>query len=87
MKELPVHFRNKVYKISYEMEPVNWIDVYTIFVKSPYLKQLVGDFFHILHVTTELQNTFWYGTKDGQSKEANEFKQAVANTVKAANNK
>ncbi|MBD0350083.1 MAG: hypothetical protein M3342_23910 [Bacteroidota bacterium] len=85
MEELPVHFRNKVYKITYDMEPVNWINVYTIFVRSPYLKGLVGDFFHILQVTTELQNTYWFGTKEGQDKEANEFKRTVANAIKALN--
>ncbi len=83
MEELPVYFRNKVYKITYEMEPINWINVYTIYIKSPYLKELVGNSFHILQVTTELQNTYWYGTIKGQGKEANEFKQIVANTLKA----
>ncbi len=86
MEELRVHFRDTVYKVTYDMEPINWINVYTIFVQNSYLKELVGDFFHIVQVTTELQDTYWFGSREGQAKEANDFKQAVAKTLKALKN-
>ncbi|MCU7552669.1 hypothetical protein OCK74_26350 [Chitinophagaceae bacterium LB-8] len=83
MEDLQVKFRDKEYKLSYEMEPINWINVYLVFVQDPYLINLVGrNFFHILQVTTELQNTYWYSSKKEHDKEANEFKRIVANAIR-----
>jgi hypothetical protein len=64
------------------MEPINWIHVYIIFVHDPYLINLVGsNFFHILQVTSELQNVYWYSKKE-HDKEANNFKGAVASALR-----
>jgi hypothetical protein len=88
MENLQVKFRDKEYKVSYEMEPINWINVYLVFVHDPYLINLVGrNFFHILQVTTELQNTYWYSSKKEHDKEANEFKRIVANAIRNENGK
>ncbi|MCU7552666.1 hypothetical protein OCK74_26335 [Chitinophagaceae bacterium LB-8] len=83
MEDLQIRFRDEVYKVSYEMEPINWINVYIVFVNDPYLINLVGrNFFHILQVTSELQNIYWYGSKKEQDKNANDFKWTVANAIR-----
>lgn len=83
MEDLQVKFRDKEFKVSYEMEPINWINVYIIFVHDHYLIDLVGrNFFHILQVTTEIQNTYWYSSKKEHDKEANDFKRTVANAIR-----
>jgi hypothetical protein len=65
------------------MEPINWINIYMVFVNDPYLINLVGNnFFHILQVTSELQNTYWYSSKEKHNKEANNFKRTVANAIR-----
>jgi hypothetical protein len=86
MEELKIKFRDKEYKISYEVEPINWINVYIVFVDDPYLTNLLGrSFIHILQVTTELQNTYWYSSKKEHDKEANDFKRTVANALRNVN--
>lgn len=83
MEKLQVKFRDKIYIVNYEMEPINWINVYIIFVQDPHLINLIGrNFFQILQVTTELQNTYWYSSKKEHDKEANDFKRIVANTIR-----
>lgn len=83
MDEIQVRFRNEEYKVSFEMEPINWINVYIIFIQDPYLINLIGrNFFHIVQVTTELQNTYWYSSRKEYDKEANEFKRIVANAIR-----
>ena len=84
MEDLQVKFRDEVYKVSYELEPINWINVYIVFINDPYLINLVGrNFFHILQVTNELQNTYWYSSKKEHNKEANDFKRTVANAIRS----
>jgi hypothetical protein len=86
MEDLQVKFRNETYDITFEMEPINWINVYIIFVNDPYLINLIGrNFFHILQVTSELQNVYWYGSKKEHDKEANDFKRVVANAIRSEN--
>lgn len=88
MEDLQVRFRDEVYTVSYEMDRINWINVYIIFVNDTYLINLVGrNFFHILQVTTELQNTYWYSSKKEHDNEANEFKRIVANAIRNENGK
>ena len=83
MEDLQVKFRDKEYTVTYDMESINWINVYIIFVHDTHLLDLIGrNFFHILQVTTELQNTYWYSSKKEHDKEANDFKRTVANIIR-----
>jgi hypothetical protein len=86
MEAIQVRFRDEEYIVSYEVEPINWINVYLIFVNDPYLINLIGrNFFHVLQVTTELQNTYWYNSKKERDKNANDFKRSVASAIKNKN--
>jgi hypothetical protein len=86
MTDLKVQFRGNIYQVSYEEEPINWIIVYIVFINDPYLVNLIQkNFFHILQVTNETQNTYWFSSKQSNDKEANEFKRVVAEAIRVDN--
>jgi hypothetical protein len=86
MTELEVRFRGDLYKVNYDMEAINWIVVYIIFVQEPYLINLIRkNYFHVLQVTNETKNIYWFSSQEGHDKDANEFKRIVADALRVKN--
>ena len=56
MKTIKVPFNGKGYKVQYKSEmidmsmtPVNFLNVYSVFIDDPDLREIVGEHFTILH--------------------------------------
>ena len=87
MKTINVPFNGKGRKISYTVEmidlsmtPLQFVNVYTVFVDDPELRAIVGEHFTILHNQLQIITPAFDIRNPGNAEEAN-LKKAIAQQI------
>jgi hypothetical protein len=87
MKTINVPFNGKGRKISYKVEmidlsmtPLQFVNVYSVFIDDPELQPLVGEHFTILHNQLQIVKPAFDTLNPGNIEEAN-LKKAIAQQI------
>jgi len=87
MKTIKVPFNGKGYKVQYKSEtidmsmtPVNFLNVYSVFIDDPELQSIIGEHFTILHNHTSTVVPLYDVAVPGNVDEAN-MKKIIAQQI------
>jgi hypothetical protein len=87
MKTINVPFRGKGRKINYKVEmidlsmtPLQFVNVYSVFIDDPELQELVGEHFTILHNQLQVIKPAFDVRNPGDVEESN-LKKAIAQQI------
>lgn len=87
MKTIKVPFQGKGYKVSYKVEtidlsmtPIDFINVYSVFVDAPELQNIVGGHFTILHHQLHITKPVYDVKSPGNVEEIN-LKKTIAQQI------
>lgn len=82
MKTIKVPYNGKGYAVSYKVEtidlsmtPLGFVNVYSVFIEDPELKEIVGDHFTILHNHLQIVKPTFDIRNPGNVEESNAKKQ------------
>lgn len=87
MKTIKVPFGGKGYKVLYKVEtidvnmtPVEFLNVYSVFIEEPDLQKIIGDHFTILHNTLHNPKPVYNIKSSGDMDEIN-LKKTIAQQI------